>query len=110
MGKAADWALIVRPPIVLISVVGASVGFLNATIGQGLPLPWVGYLVNALAAGLLASGLMVHNDYYDLASDKVNRPHKVLAQGRIRAKTARDVGVALMLLGVLVAFAGHPRE
>lgn len=110
MGKAADWALIVRPPIVVISVVGASVGFLNATPLQGAPFPWVGYLVNAAAAALLAAGLMVHNDYYDLASDKVNRPHKVLAQGRIRAKTARDVGFALMALGVLAAFAGHPRD
>lgn len=109
MGKAKDWALIARPPIILISVMGASVGFLNATIGEGRFFPPVGWAVNALAAGLLAAGLMVHNDYYDLASDKVNRPHKVLAQGRIKAKTARDVGFALMLLGVLAAFAGHPR-
>ena len=110
MGKARDWALIARPPIVLISVVGASVGFLNITIGEGRALPTVGYAANALAAGLLAAGLMVHNDYYDLASDKVNRPHKVLAQGRIKERTARDVGFALMVLGVLVSFAGHPRD
>ena len=109
MGKARDWALIARPPIVLISVVGASVGFLNVTIGEGRALPTVGYAANAVAAGLLAAGLMVHNDYYDLASDKVNRPHKVLAQGRIKERTARDVGFALMVLGVLVSFAGHPR-
>jgi 4-hydroxybenzoate polyprenyltransferase len=109
VGRAKDWALIARPPIILISVMGASVGFLNATIGEGRFFPAVGWAVNALAAGLLAAGLMVHNDYYDLASDKVNRPHKVLAQGRIRAKTARDVGFALMVLGVLAAFAGHPR-
>jgi 4-hydroxybenzoate polyprenyltransferase len=116
VGKAADWALIVRPPIVLISVVGASVGFLNVAVVPCSPLvaycppfPWVGWVVNAAAAALLAAGLMVHNDYYDLASDKVNRPHKVLAQGRIRPKTARDVGFALMVLGVLAAFAGHPR-
>ena len=109
MGKTSDWALIIRPPIVLISVVGASVGFLNTTGLQGGPFPWVGYLVNAAAAAFLAAGLMVHNDYYDLASDKVNRPHKVLAQERIQPKTARDVGFALMVLGVIAAFAGHPR-
>jgi len=109
VGRAKDWALIVRPPIVLISVLGASVGFLNVTIGEGRPFPAIGWAVNALAAGLLAAGLMVHNDYYDLASDKVNRPHKVLARGRIRPKAARDVGIALMVLGVAAAFAGHPR-
>ena len=109
MPRAKDWALIVRPPIVLISVLGASVGFLNTVYLGGVPFPWVGYLVNAGAAALLAAGLMVHNDYYDLASDRVNRPHKVLAQGRIRATTARDVGFALMILGVVAAFAGHPR-
>jgi 4-hydroxybenzoate polyprenyltransferase len=113
VGAAKDWALIVRPPIVLISVAGASVGFLNATVGEphapGYVFPWVGYLVNCLAAALMAAGLMVHNDYYDLASDKVNRPHKVLAQGRIKEKTARDVGFALMVAGVLLSFFGHPR-
>ncbi len=109
MGSAKDWALVVRPPIVIISVAGASVGFLNATVGEGQLLPVVGCVINALAAALLAAGLMVHNDYYDLASDKVNRPHKVLAQGRIKEKTARDVGFALMVIGVVVSFAGHPK-
>lgn len=115
MGSLRDWALIIRPPIVAISVAGASVGFLNATIGEPHPaassyvFPWVGYLVNCVAAALMAAGLMVHNDYYDLESDKVNRPHKVLAQGRIKGRTARDVGFALMVLGVVLAFAGHPR-
>lgn len=110
MGSAKDWALVVRPPIVIISVAGASVGFLNATVGEGHPLPFVGWVINALAAALLAAGLMVHNDYYDLTSDKVNRPHKVLAQGRIKERTARDVGFALMVIGVAVAFAGHPKD
>lgn len=109
MGRLADWALIIRPPIVIISVAGASVGFLNVTIGEGKPFSTVGYAVNALAAALLAAGLMVHNDYYDLKSDAVNRPHKVLVQGRIDPKTARNVGFALMVLGVLAAFAGHPK-
>ena len=113
MGSARDWALIIRPPIVVISVAGASVGFLNATIGEPqMPVytfPWVGYLVNCLAAAFMAAGLMVHNDYYDLASDKVNRPHKVLAQGRIKEKTARNVGFGLMVAGVALAFVGHPR-
>jgi len=113
VGAAKDWALIIRPPIVIISVAGASVGFLNATIGEphaaGYSFPWVGWLINALAATLMAAGLMVHNDYYDLASDKVNRPHKVLAQGRIKEKTARNVGFALMVVGVAAAFVGHPR-
>lgn len=109
MGGAKDWALIIRPPIVIISVAGASVGFLNATIGEGLPFPLVGWVINAIAAALMASGLMVHNDYYDLESDKVNRPHKVLAQGRVKAKTARDVGFALMVIGVGLSFLGHPK-
>ncbi len=109
MGGAKDWALIIRPPIVIISVAGASVGFLNATIGEGHAFPLVGWIVNAVAAALMASGLMVHNDYYDLESDKVNRPHKVLAQGRVKAKTARDVGFALMVIGVALSFLGHPQ-
>jgi 4-hydroxybenzoate polyprenyltransferase len=78
VNRVEAWFRIVRPPIIIISVVGASVGALNVTIGQGLDLPQATYAMTCLFAALLAAGLMVHNDYYDLPSDRVTRPHKPL--------------------------------
>jgi len=95
------WFRIVRPPIVIISVVGVSVGALNVTLGRGEELALPTYGMTCLMAGLLAAGLMVHNDYYDLPSDRVTRPGKALPSGAIRARTARDVGFALMALAVV---------
>jgi len=85
----------------VISIVGVSVGALNVTLGRGEPLPLPTYGMTCLMAALLSAGLMVHNDYYDLPSDRVTRPKKALPSGAIRASTARDVGFALMALGVV---------
>jgi 4-hydroxybenzoate polyprenyltransferase len=52
---------------------------------------------------MLAAGLMVHNDYTDLESDKVNRPYKVLPQNIIKPETAKYTGLALMILAVFIA-------
>ena len=92
---------IIRPPIMIISIVGVSVGALNVTLGRGEPLSLATYGMTCLMAALLSAGLMVHNDYYDLPSDRVTRPKKALPSGAIKASTARDVGFALMALGVV---------
>jgi len=101
------WFRVIRPPIIIISVVGASAGALNVTIGQGEDLPLVTYMMTCLFAALLAAGLMVHNDYYDLPSDRVTRPHKPLPMGIIRPETAKWVGFGLMVAAVLVALFGR---
>ena len=85
----------------VISIVGVSVGALNVTLGRGEPLSLPTYGMTCLMAALLSAGLMVHNDYYDLPSDRVTRPKKALPSGAIRASTARDVGFALMALAVV---------
>ncbi len=107
MNRAEAWFRIVRPPIVIISVVGASVGALNVTIGAGLDLPQATYAMTCLFAALLSAGLMVHNDYYDLPSDRVTRPGKPLPSGVIRAETAKWTGFGLMAAAVLVALLGR---
>ncbi len=107
MNRVEAWFRIVRPPIVIISVVGVSVGALNVTIGQGLDLPQATYAMTCLFAVLLSAGLMVHNDYYDLPSDRVTRPHKPLPSGIIRPGTAKWVGFGLMAAAVLVALFGR---
>jgi geranylgeranylglycerol-phosphate geranylgeranyltransferase len=104
MNKIEAWFRIIRPPIVFISFFGASVGALNVTIGQGLVLDPFAFILSIFAAGFLAAGLMVHNDYTDLESDRVNRPSKPLPAGIISPEVARISGIVLMGLAVVLSF------
>jgi len=94
---------IIRPPIVIISILGAAVGALNATKAQGLEFENISLLLTLLGAGLLGAGLMVHNDYTDLRSDRVNRPHKPIPSGAISPGKAKNVGIGLMVAAIPVA-------
>ena len=98
-----------RPPIVFISVLGALIGALNATWPLGRPVTALELVLVGLGAGLLAAGLMVHNDYTDLPSDRVNRPHKPIPRGAISPPTARYSGIAMMAASIIISFfIGYP--
>ena len=104
IGKPEAWFRIIRPPIVFISVFGACVGALNVTLAQDLAVNTGSLLLTIIGAGLLAAGLMVHNDFTDLESDRVNRPHKPIPRGIITPRTAKYTGIILMVLAVIVGF------
>jgi geranylgeranylglycerol-phosphate geranylgeranyltransferase len=109
MNPAWAWFRIVRPPIVFISVLGALVGALNATWPLDRSVTGLELLLTALGAGLLGAGLMVHNDYTDLESDRVNRPGKPIPSGAISPSTARWSGIAMMGAAVALSFGiGYP--
>jgi 4-hydroxybenzoate polyprenyltransferase len=102
------WVRLARPLIFFISLFGASVGALNVSVAQipvneGFSFSIPAYLVALLGAGLLSSGLMIHNDVTDYASDVVNRPHKPLPAGLIGKRTASIVGIGTMVAAVLAA-------
>ena len=104
MNKLEAWIRIIRPLIVFLGGFGATVGFLNVTIGSGME--WtsghtIALVLNILGGGVISAGLMVHNDYTDLASDKVNRPNKPICCGAIKPLTAKYVGIGMMFSSVL---------
>ena len=107
--KLFAWIRIVRPLIIFISVFGASVGALNVTVADitvndGASLDAGAFTLALTAAALLAAGLMIHNDYTDIESDRVNRPQKPIPSGLISLSTAKWTGIFLMGASVLVAF------
>jgi len=103
MNKLLAWIRIIRPPIVLISCLGATVGALNAAIFLDINLTNFQIFMVLLGAGFLSAGFMVHNDVTDLKSDKINRPHKPLPSGEIGVKTAYIAGLTLMVLSIIIA-------
>jgi len=106
MNKLLAWFRIIRPPIVIISCLGALVGALNVSvfINDGIiKLSLLQLFMIIFGAAFLSAGLMIHNDVTDLKSDKVNRPHKPLPSGMIRAKTAQMTGIFFMILSIFIA-------
>lgn len=105
MNKLVAWLKIIRPPILFISAFGAAVGALNVTIGRGANLDPVTFWLALIAwAPLVYTGIMIHNDYTDLASDKINRPWKPVPSGAISPKTAKWSGLGMMFIGTIMAF------
>jgi geranylgeranylglycerol-phosphate geranylgeranyltransferase len=101
MGKLGAWFRIIRPPILLISALGAAVGALNV---NPEPDPLTFWLAIIAWAPLVYTGIMVHNDYTDLESDKVNRPNKPVPSGAVSPAAARWSGLGMMAGGTVMAF------
>ncbi len=101
MNKLVAWVKIIRPPILFISALGAAVGALNV---NNAPDPITFWLALMAWAPLVYTGIMIHNDYTDLASDKVNRPWKPVPSGAISPKTAKWAGLGMMFFGTVLAF------
>ncbi len=91
---------ITRPANVLITAMTIIVAGLIA----GIARDQLGILAIAAAsaASLAAFGNVV-NDIFDVSIDKINKPQRVLASGRLSIKSARVLAVALAGLGVALA-------
>jgi 4-hydroxybenzoate polyprenyltransferase len=103
------WIMISRPLIVFISVFGALVGGLNVHVQPSVDgtmgaVNTESILLLILGAGFLGAGLMIHNDVTDLASDRINKPYKILPRNILSPRTASLAGIVMMLVSVLVSF------
>jgi len=92
MKKLTAWLRIIRPPIVLISILG-SYGCL--ILSDPSSSTRAAILVPTIAA-LIAAGLMVDNDVFDLPSDRIRRSVKALCSGAISVRQARIAGYIFM--------------
>ena len=92
MNQAMAWVRIVRPPIVIISILGTLACFL---LSEPNPNTW-SFILLAGVSGCLAAGLMIQNDVWDLASDRIRRSAKVLCSGAISVRSATFAGYFFM--------------
>jgi len=102
------WIRLCRPLIGIISIFGVMVGalntasFINPSDMNSLFSP-MSLLFIIVGTFSLSSGLMIHNDYADFESDKVNRPYKVLPSGLVSLKTAKWSGITLLICSIFFA-------
>jgi geranylgeranylglycerol-phosphate geranylgeranyltransferase len=90
-----------RPVNVLITFITAAAAVLIAgNVSTGLSV----YLYAAISAALTAGAGNIINDYFDVETDKINRPGRPLAAGKISISGAKIFYGLLVFLSLLPAF------
>lgn len=92
-----------RPFTLLPPMIGI---FSGALIGIAAARPRVDWLPIALAvvaAGLLNAGSNGLNQIFDLANDRINKPHRPLPSGEMRVREAAQISAAAYLIALLLA-------
>ncbi len=97
MKRLLAYAQLVRLPNTFTALADIALGALATGSLPGRWLPFVCLL--AASTALYWSG-MVWNDWFDQAEDRKERPGRPLPSGRVSAKSALLLGVALMIAGV----------
>jgi len=91
---------IIRPANGAMAAVAVLVGYIVAIGSVAITLPAAAAMLSAF---LILSGGMAVNDYYDVAIDKKNKPHRPIPSGRMRRTRAFQYSMALFGLGLAAA-------
>ena len=94
------WWQILRAGNIFTAVSNVIAGFL---LVHGQWQPFLPLLLAMLASATLYEAGMVLNDVYDSDLDAVERPERPIPSGRIDRKTAKRVGIALLVTGIVAA-------
>ena len=83
----------------------AGVAFYHITYGR--PWEWRDWII--LCCGFFSWGInQIFNDYFDLASDKINAPYRPMASGELAVKPALLLSTLLMVLLAIVSLIAAP--
>ena len=63
-----------------------------------------GVLIAAIAAAFITASANIINDYYDIEIDRINRPERMLASGKMKKQTALTFYFFSILGGVALSF------
>lgn len=103
MTSFAGFVEMMRPANCAMALLSVFIGFFLVTGASYSLLSF--NLILALAAVFLITGAgNVINDYYDIESDKINRPKRPIPSGRVSAKKARGFAYTLFASGILLSF------
>lgn len=92
--------ILARPLNVLIGMISIFIGAL--VTGTIQPVNKV--LLASLSGGLITAAANSINDYFDIEIDKINKPNRPVASGKISLKQAYIFSMFLFVLGCIVAY------
>ncbi len=97
--KIKDFTRLTRPLNVFIAMLSIFIGaFVTGTIQ-----PVFRVLMACLSGGLIAGAANAINDYFDVEIDKINKPDRPVASGRITRSEAYIFSWILFILGIAVS-------
>ncbi len=70
---------------------------------QVIDYSWFIILQTVLSAMIIAAAGYVVNDYYDLPLDRINKPNRVLPQGKMKPERALHFSLFLFILGIIIS-------
>lgn len=89
-----------RPLNVLIGMISIFIGaFITGTVQ-----PIRAVLFASISGGLIAAAANAINDYYDIAIDKINKPHRPLAAGHISPGNGFAFALVLFFTGMVFGY------
>jgi geranylgeranylglycerol-phosphate geranylgeranyltransferase len=83
---------------------GAAIGYLATVWYYGLPVQTTAVIAAAMAALFISNAGFIINDIFDLRIDRINRPDRPLAAGRVSVQAAWALYTVYNVLGVLLAW------
>lgn len=101
MTRLKHFLLLSRPLNVLIGMISIVMGAFIA----GSIQPWRNVLLASLSGGLIAAAANAINDVYDVAIDRINKPHRPIAAGVITPREGVYFSVSLFVLGIVIGAA-----
>ncbi|MFA4819633.1 MAG: UbiA family prenyltransferase [Candidatus Aenigmatarchaeota archaeon] len=97
----AAYITLLRPLNGLMSVIAVWIGALIA----GAPfVPDISIIFGMVAVFLISGGGMAINDFFDVEIDKLNKPNRPLASGKISKRAALAYSGALFIIGNAAAY------
>ncbi len=99
----AAYMEMMRPSNCLMAVISVFIGFFLVT---GVSYSFFSYnlLFAVMAVFLITGAGNVINDYYDIESDKINRPSRPIPSARVKANSALGFAYGLFIVGVFLSF------
>lgn len=78
--------------------------FLDFSTYPSLYIPGINFFLLTLSTVLIAAAGYVINDYFDVRSDLINKPDKVVVGHGIKRRVAMGVHITMSALGILIGF------
>lgn len=99
MSKAIYYLKITRPLNNILTALAVFIGAWTAA--------WAGPLdkliLALLSASVISAGGYVINDFFDLETDRINKPSRPLPEGKVKAKSALVFSLILFLIGLVLS-------
>ncbi|MBI4174332.1 MAG: UbiA family prenyltransferase [Candidatus Aenigmarchaeota archaeon] len=94
-----EHARLIRPGRCLLAAAAAWIGALLAGVSLSVPLAF-----GVTSIFLIAAGGFALNDFFDAESDKLNKPNRPVAKGKVGKRSALAISAAAFAFGIAFAY------